>query len=120
WRLRVQGGFASGDANPTGDVSLKTFTFDRDYSVGLFMFEQPLPTLAETVARSNDTNGGRDVTQAEAIENALGFSGDAVSNAIFAKPTVSRRIVDGLWVEGSWLGARMAKAPKIGTTSTSR
>lgn len=111
WKPRVQFGLATGDAEPN-DLNLKTFTFDRDYSVGMFLFEQPMPTLATTIQAANETNQGRDYGSAQ--------TGVALSNALFLKPSIARRIVDGLWVEASWLGARMAKAPNLGEQSTSR
>lgn len=104
WGLALRGGLASGDGEPN-DLNLRTFTFDRDYSVGMFLFEQPMPTLAVSAAAANDTNQGRDT------EGAL--TGTALSNALFLKPTVSRRIVDGWTVEGSWLGARVARTVKL-------
>lgn len=103
WRIALDGGLASGDGK-RDDTSLRTFTFDRDYSVGMFLFEQPMPTLASA-------NGGRLLDEAANVERALGFTGTAVSNALFLRPRLARRIVDGLWVEASWVGARMAKAP---------
>ena len=42
--LGLVAGLATGDA--TVDNTRTTFTFDRDYNVGLLMFEQPLPTFA--------------------------------------------------------------------------
>lgn len=108
---RVQLGGATGDAQPN-DASIKTFTFDRDYSVGLFLFEQPMPVLATPGAAANASNGGRDYTEV--------VTGTAVSNALFLKPTISRRIVDGLTVHASYLGARTAKAPQINGQNQSR
>lgn len=104
WNIGLRGGLATGDANP-GDSSFTTFTFDRDYSVGMFLFEQPMPILSTGVAGANDTNQGRD------YESVL--TGTAVSNALFVKPTISRRLVDGLTADVSWLGARVMKIPQI-------
>ncbi|MCB9684738.1 MAG: hypothetical protein H6735_06865 [Alphaproteobacteria bacterium] len=107
----VRAGLATGDADPN-DLNLKTFTFDRDYSLGMFLFEQPMPTLATTAAAANDTNGGRDYSEA--------LSGEAIGNALFLRPTISREIVDGFTVWGSWAGARTARAQKINNTNQSR
>jgi hypothetical protein len=107
FRVGLQAGLATGDGEG-GDTNFRTFTFDRDYSVGLFMFEQPMPTLASAVGAANDSNLGRDFSEVE--ENG---SGIAVSNAIFVKPRVSYRLIDGLWVDASWLTARMAKAQEL-------
>jgi hypothetical protein len=100
WQINLRGGFATGDKAPL-DNNIKRYQFDRDYSVGMFMFEQPMPVLAQQGAAANEENGGRDFT------NAL--TGDALGNALFIKPTLSRRIVDGLWVDGSWFYARTAR-----------
>lgn len=107
WRLQVQGGLATGDGRT--DLNLRTFSFDRDYSVGMFMFEQPMPVLSTTDAAANDTNGGRDFSET--------LTGTALSNALFIKPRISREIVDGFTLDASWLGARVAKtAPVNGIT----
>jgi hypothetical protein len=100
WTLRLRSGLATGDGQDR-DLRLKTFTFDRDYSVGLVLFEHPMPTLA--AAAPNDVNGGRSTDDA--------LTGDAVHNALYLNPSVRRRIVEGLAAEASWLGARTAKVP---------
>jgi len=98
--LGVQAGLATGDGRD--DQGLRTFTFDRDYSIGLMMFEQPMPVLAATAP--NEVNQGR------SYEATL--TGNAVSNALFLKPRLRRSIIDGLEAEVSWLGARVAKVPE--------
>jgi hypothetical protein len=108
---RVQVGGATGDGT-VNDASIKTFTFDRDYSVGMFLFEQPMPVLATPGAAANESNGGRDYSST--------LTGNTLSNALFVKPTISRAIVDGLTVSGSWLGARTAKAPELNGENQSR
>lgn len=100
WMATVEGGIATGDG--TNDQSLRTFTFDRDYTVGLMMFEQPMPSLAAALA--TETNGNRSYEQA--------LLGNAVSNALYLKPTLGRQITDGFQVHASWLGARTAKVPQ--------
>jgi hypothetical protein len=104
----LQAGLATGDGNPRGDLNFRTFTFDRDYSVGMFLFEQPMPTLSAGEAAGNESNQGRDFGEIEQQG-----SGIAVSNAMFLKPKLSYRLLDGLWVDGSWLTARKAKAEEI-------
>ncbi|MEZ4241281.1 MAG: hypothetical protein R3F59_35015 [Myxococcota bacterium] len=104
FRAQVQGGLATGDGNPN-DKSLREFTFDRDYSVGMFLFEQPMPTLA--AATPTTTNGGRDYSQV--------VTGTALSNALFLKPQVTMNIVDGFSARVAWLGARVAKSPPTST-----
>ena len=100
WRFRLAGGLATGDGNPN-DSQLRGFQFDRDYDVGLILFEQPLPTLA--AATANDTNGGRDYADV--------LAGNAVSNAIFGKLTVGRTLIEGIDLEAYALTARVAAQP---------
>lgn len=100
WSLRLRGGLATGDGQDR-DLKLKTFSFDRDYSVGIVLFEHPLPTLSAVAP--NDVNGGRSTDDA--------LTGDTVHNALYLLPSVRRRIVEGLAAELSWLGARTAKVP---------
>lgn len=104
WGVEIEGGFASGDGDPR-DTSIRTFTFDRDYSVGLILFEQPLPTLASAIA--TDTTGSRTFEFAQ--------TGNAVSNALYLRPKLSRTIVEGLDAEALLLAARAAKLPETAT-----
>lgn len=101
---RIKVGLAAGIATGDGkdDFNYRTFTFDRDYSVGLFMFEQPMPVLAAPTV--SEANRGRDFSRV--------ITGTALSNAIFVRPSVTFRLLDGFWAEGSYLTARMAKAPQ--------
>jgi hypothetical protein len=101
WAFKIEGGLATGDGN-TSDTKLRTFTFDRDYRMGLMLFEMPMPTLA--AAAANETNLGR------SYEAAL--SGPAVSNALYLKPSVSRGIVEGLDIQLMGILARVAKVPE--------
>ncbi len=101
WKLGVEGGLASGDGNES-DLKLKTFTFDRDYSVGLMMFELPMPTLSHAAA--NDDNGNR------TYEATL--TGNALSNALYFRPAITRTLIDGLDAQAYFLGARTAKVPE--------
>lgn len=96
----VLGGMATGDGNPN-DSTLRQFTYDRDFNVGIVMFEQPLPTLA--AAATSEDEDGRDTDAA--------LSGPAVSNALFVKPRVRRDIYKGLAAEASLLAARTLEAP---------
>lgn len=101
-RLSVQGGFATGDGDTTNN-EFKTFSFDRDYNVGLFMFEQTMPVLSAVTPTEGDVQG-RDFGFAQ--------TGTSVSNALYLRPMVSREIVRGLWVDGQFLAARAAKVPE--------
>lgn len=110
WRMQVQGGLATGDGRQ--DLNLRAFSFDRDYSVGMFLFEQPMPILATTDAAANDTNGGRDFASA--------VSGTALSNALFLKPKISRTLFDVVTLDVAWLGARVAKSLPVNGVSQTR
>jgi hypothetical protein len=101
FKVNLEGGLATGDGTPNTDARITTFTFDRDYNVGLFMFEQPMPVLSAGVA--TEDNQGRST-------DAL-LSGNAVSNALYLRPSGAYRIIPGLWAELSFLTARTAKVP---------
>lgn len=105
-KFNVRAGIATGDSTPTGDQNIRTYTFDRDFSVGMFMFEHPMPTLATGVNAANEINGGRDYEEV--------LTGSAISNALFLKPTVSYQILEGLQARVSWLGARTAQGANVG------
>jgi hypothetical protein len=98
FEIHLEGGVATGDGNPN-DNNLRGFTFDRDFNVGLFMFEQPLPTLAAAVPSAD--NGGRSFEVAQ--------TGRAVGNALYLRPRFAYRPVPGLWLEAQLLAARAAK-----------
>lgn len=93
-------GWASGDKTPD-DSRLSTFTFDRDYNLGLFLFEEPMPVLAAAVP--NDANGGR--------ETGAVRTGNAVSNAIYLHPWVGYRTPWRLEARLDLISARAASLP---------
>lgn len=97
WRVRVEAGLATGDGQE--DTSQRTFTFDRDYNIGLFMFEQPMPVLQSAVA--SEENGGRN--------DAVVLTGNAVRNVLYLKPSFAYQPINQLWVRGSFLAARSMK-----------
>ena len=101
--IELMGGFATGDG--AVDNNYRTFAFDRDFNLGVIMFEQPMPTFAAAVP--NETNAGRD------FETAI--MGDRVQNAIFMRPRVTARIpwkvLQGLEAQASMVAARTAKVP---------
>lgn len=98
-KLEIQGefGVATGDEDPT-DREIHSFSFDRDHNVGLFLFEEPMPTLQTDV--QNDTNAGRTTDAA--------ITGDGISNAIYFKPTLRYHFLPQLSAEASWLVAGQA------------
>ncbi len=88
------GGFASGDQNPNDD-RLEAFRFDRDYKVGLVLFDQVLAyQSARGSVRAADTNlvgvAPDGVTQ-------LG-TGGAVTGAWYLFPRVKIALSD--WLDG--------------------
>jgi hypothetical protein len=98
--VTLSGGLATGDQDPN-DATITTFSFDRDYNVGVILFEQALPTLAASLPTAG--NGGRDTSQA--------LLGGRVQNAIFVRPSVRRTIAEKVEVEAAVLWARAASAP---------
>lgn len=97
-RVGLTAGFASGDGDPS-DKKVHTFSFDRDYNLSLFLFEEPMPTLEATVP--NATNGGR-------IYDAM-RTGEGISNAIFAKPSIGWQFKEDLYADLSLFAAQAAK-----------
>lgn len=93
--IGLQGGLATGDGDPN-DAQRRAFVFDRDYNVGLILFEQPLPLLA----------------LADSPNYAATQLGPAVTNAMYLRPRVSRGIIDGLEAEAAVLAARAATLPE--------
>ena len=100
WSLSLQGGFATGDSDPS-DEKIKTFSFDRDYNLGLMLFERPMPVLA--AASPNEINGGANYDLAQ--------TGDRISNAIFVHAMLGRELIDNLDLQLQIIGARAAKVP---------
>lgn len=100
WSLSLKGGFATGDGDTT-DEKIKTFSFDRDYNLGLILFSLPAPVLA--AASPNDLNAGRNFDLVQA--------GDSISNAVFVNATLGRQIVEKLDANIQFIGARTAKLP---------
>ena len=97
----IVAGLATGDADPS-NATRNTFTFDRDYNVGLLMFEQPMPSFAAAIP--TESNGGRNFDEV--------VLGNAISNALFVKPRIQRSLLDKqLELEASLLWARMLAAP---------
>lgn len=93
--LGGKAGLASGDTEPN-DTRLGTFSFDRDYQVGLVMFEQPMPVLVDAAGRDFDAT----------------LTGNRVSNALFLRPEASRELIDGVTAHAAWSSARALAAPE--------
>ncbi|MBS2022250.1 MAG: hypothetical protein JST92_07555 [Deltaproteobacteria bacterium] len=104
------GGIASGDANPFDD-SIENFKFDRDFKVGLIMFDQVLAwQSAQMVKRASDPL----LTNVPNRGVELLSTDGAVTNALFVQPTFKLRIKPGertsLEFVGSFLWARAPSA----------
>lgn len=99
--ITIEGGIASGDKN-LGDEKIRTFTFDRDYNVGIILFEQPLPTLSSGIT----SDGGR-------AYNAT-LTGPGVSNALYLRPEIGRELpwVPDLKLSIAMLAARTLALPE--------
>ncbi len=85
--VHVHFAWATGDKTPA-DGDVRGFSLDRDYNVGMFLFEQPMPVLRSTVP-------------GEARSYAVTQTGDSVSNAIVLRPTFAYQAVRGLWIDAS-------------------
>ncbi|MEO0603636.1 MAG: hypothetical protein AAF211_19510 [Myxococcota bacterium] len=91
--ISLSGGFASGD-QPGRDQETRRFrgfAFDPDFSPGLFMFEQPLPTATFAPGAADPRTPAQ------------------IANAVFVKPQVSRRLAEGLTADASWLFGTTAR-----------
>jgi hypothetical protein len=100
-RLGLAAGFATGDADPD-DSSIKTFSFDPDFNLGLMLFEEAMPILEPSVM--NDSNGGRNTSAIRL--------GEGVSNALFLKPRVGYQLNDTAYADLYVLAANQAKPPE--------
>ncbi|MEM6927678.1 MAG: hypothetical protein AAF602_12165, partial [Myxococcota bacterium] len=92
--VSLSGGFASGD-QPGRDQETRRFrgfAFDPDFSPGLFLFEQPLPTATLAPGAADPRTPAQ------------------IANAVFVKPQVSRRLAEGLTADASWLFGTTARA----------
>lgn len=100
WELL--GGYASGDGNPF-DENVTNFRFDRDFKVGLILFDQVMAwQSAAAVRRAADP----ELTNGPAAGVDLLSTGGSVTNAIFIQPTVRARLSRHLTFRSSVLWAR--------------
>lgn len=95
------GGYASGDGNPF-DADITNFRFDRDFKAGLILFDQVVAwQSAGMVRRATDPS----VTNVPAAGVELLSTSGAITNAIFAQPTVKFRATKNTQFTGSALWA---------------
>jgi hypothetical protein len=84
FEAEVEGGYASGDANPFDDQS-NGFQMNRDYKVGLVLFDQVMLFQSQNAARrlSDPTLFGRPPRGLDLLPTE-----GAVSDALYLKPTL--------------------------------
>lgn len=89
WEAGLSVGVATGDKDPT-DNKWHTLRFDRDYDVGLLMFEHPLPQfqVGDAANEADGPLGNVDASQAVVHEG--------VSNAFFLRPRFHFDLLDNL------------------------
>jgi len=89
WEAGLSLGVATGDKDPT-DNAWHTLRFDRDYDVGLLMFEHPLPQfqIGDAANVADGPLGNVDATSA--------VSHEGVSNAFFIRPRFHFDLLDNL------------------------
>jgi hypothetical protein len=105
----IEGGYASGDSNPFDDASTQ-FQFNRDFKVGLVLFDEVL--LFQTQNAASRLADPRFTARPPPGIDLLPTQG-AVTNALYVKPTVRWRpsLFGGrLRLVGSVLFARAAEA----------
>ncbi|MCB9665054.1 MAG: porin [Alphaproteobacteria bacterium] len=95
-QIHAEVGWATGDDDPNDD-RIRTFAFDRDYNVGIFLFEQPMPVLRSDVP-------------GQARDGSIVQVGDAVSNAVYFRPRISYEAIQGLHLDAQFLAGLNARA----------
>ena len=83
WEAEIEGGYASGDSNPFDD-SATQFQFNRDFKVGLVLFDEVLLFQTQNSARrlANPALSGRPPPGIDLLPTE-----GAVANAMYLKPT---------------------------------
>lgn len=116
WGANVKVGLATGD-EPVQAAGAKDvyggFAFNRNYDVGLLMFNHPLGRTGVDFLRTGmirDTS----VVPSSQIDN------EAISNAIYLAPNVSYRLKDNLTFGGTFVYAMLNKDPLAGSPGTSK
>jgi len=102
-------GLASGDSDPT-DERLTTFTFDRDYDVGLFLFQEPMP-----VFQHPDPG-----TENMGIDDSSVIQTEGVSNAFYIKPSFFFDPRDNLRLRLDFIAAGRLKTSDLDMSAEER
>ena len=94
FEVELEGGYASGDANPFDDQA-NAFAMNRDYKVGLVLFDQVLMFQTQNAARrlSNPQLVGTPPPGLDLLPTE-----GAVTNALYVKPTIR-------WKPSIWNGS---------------
>lgn len=93
------GGYASGDGNPF-DADVTNFRMDRDFKVGLILFDQVVAwQSAAQVRRAADPG----VTNEPSAGLELLSTAGSITNAVFVNPTLRYEVVDGFRLMGGVL-----------------
>jgi hypothetical protein len=98
----LETGIASGDANPFDD-RVRTFSFDREYRVGLLMFNEAT-RLSNAVTAANVADPIYRGTPTRGYDTLA--SGGAVQNAIYLQPRMVLRPFDGFSLALGYLYGR--------------
>ena len=86
--LGINGGFASGDANPSDDL-YSTFTFDRDHNAGSFLFD--VHQAAREIAQHNLlTDPAHSGTPPDGVDSVV--SEGAIRQSMYLQPHVQYNI----------------------------
>jgi hypothetical protein len=103
--LDLLGGFASGDGNPF-DATVTNFRFDRDFKVGLVLFDQVMAwQTAAMVRRAGDPA----LANVPAAGLELLSTSGAVTNALFVQPQVRWQLSGQTKLTASALWAKSAQ-----------
>ena len=102
-------GVASGDSDPT-DERLTAFTFDRDYDVGLFLFQEPMPVFQHP--DPGQENMG--------IDDSSVIQAEGVSNAFYIKPSFFFDPRDNLRLRIDFIAAGRLKTSDLDMTEEER
>ncbi len=101
--LGLEAGFATGDRDPT-DSTYTTFVFDRDYNIGILLFEQPMPIFRDPATNRRDLRGT--------------LSGNGIANALFGRVRGTYALPEDLTAEASVSVARTFFTPEDQSTRT--
>ncbi len=118
WNIKLLGGFATGDSDPA-DNKIENFVFDRNYNLGLLMYNHPLGQAALDVTGTN--NFGRFGAGAASANVKQSVDTDSISNAIYFSPQASYGVapnwdVNALLVAGFLMNQDLGAGISTGKT----